>query len=225
MLNKAGAAILTSPFSPFLLSPFVYLRLISHLFIYLFFPRLPSHSSPMYVNCVTPFNSNIGLQRALNEQSTSKHAALRLFSPSRRIPCLFLLALVSAPRLPKNPQTPLSDPHKTLIPNHPLPAPPALPSPLQIFPRTAKNFNSAEATWQNPIPDGPGRGEQLPASPRLRSAPSRLFASLLLPQPRFPDGLRAEPGPARLGSAPECPGPRCGTRGCVPALTPRTCLV
>lgn len=84
MLNKAGAAILTSPFSSFLLSPFVYLRLISHLFIYLFFLCLPSHSSPMYVNCVMPFNSNSGLQRALNEQSTSKHAAARLFSSSRR---------------------------------------------------------------------------------------------------------------------------------------------
>lgn len=134
MLNKAGAAVLTSSFSPFLLSPFVYLRLISHLFIYLFFPRLPSHSSPMYVNCVTPFNSNIGLQRALNEQSTSKHAALRLFSPSRRILCLFHLPLASAPRLPPSaegraPQTPLIDLHKTLIPNHPLPAPPNAPLP------------------------------------------------------------------------------------------------
>lgn len=78
MLSKRGAARPASPY----LSParFVYLRLIAHLFIYLLFIGVPSYSAPVYVNCVIPFNSNIGLKRALNEKSiyNTDHFAIQL---------------------------------------------------------------------------------------------------------------------------------------------------
>lgn len=58
---------------------FVYLLLIAHLFIYLLFIGVPSYSEPVYVNCVIPFNSNIGLKRALNEKSiyNTNHFAIQ----------------------------------------------------------------------------------------------------------------------------------------------------
>lgn len=60
---------LTSLFKAFLLGSFVYLRLISHLSIYLLLRCLPFHSGPVSVNCVMPFNSKRGLKRALNEKN------------------------------------------------------------------------------------------------------------------------------------------------------------
>lgn len=94
MLNKRGSAMLTSPFNSFLLCSFVYLRLISHLFIYLLFIGSPFHSGPMYVNCVMPFNSNIGLKRALNEKSihNTDHFAIQLKQMDN---CYFFIIIIS----------------------------------------------------------------------------------------------------------------------------------
>ena len=83
MLSKRGAACPAfpprTPDPPFQ-AAFVYLRLIAHLFIYLLFIGVPSYSAPVYVNCVIPFNSNIGLKRALNEKSiyNTDHFAIQL---------------------------------------------------------------------------------------------------------------------------------------------------
>lgn len=221
MLNKAGAAILTSPFSPFLLSPFVYLSLISHLFIYLFFLCLPSHSSTMYVNCVMPFNSNIGLQRALNEQSTSKHASLRLFSSSRRTSYSFSPFCSETPSLhkeaPKNsplfhPPTPpqsLIDPDKTLIPIHSLHHQhQSRPPTFQISPRTGKTSVPQRQLAEGRFPDGTGSRAEGSSPPQIlgfAAAPSSLFASFPTPQPRSPRRApnRARPGQVQLQTGPD----------------------
>lgn len=146
--------------------------------------------------------------------------------------CLFHLPLASAPRLPPSaegraPQTPLIDLHKTLIPNQHRRT---LPSPLQIFPRTAKNFQRRGGiSGKAASPTGRAEGEAAPRSPpaSLRSIPPFCKFS-----PRSLDGLRAEPTPARHGSrAAPARGARggraggCG-RGSLPArdaeLRPRT---
>lgn len=79
MLNKRGTARPASPLQVSL-PAFVYLLLIAHLFIYLLFIGVPSYSAPVYVNFVIPFNSNIGLKRALNEKSiyNMDHFAIQL---------------------------------------------------------------------------------------------------------------------------------------------------
>lgn len=78
MLSKRGSACLASPTPPpaRLCLP----CLIARLFIYLLFIGVPSYSVPVYVNCVIPFNSNIGLKRALNEKSiyNTDHFAIQL---------------------------------------------------------------------------------------------------------------------------------------------------
>lgn len=78
MLSKRGSAGLASPHLP--QPAFVYLSLNVHLFIYLLFIGVPSYSAALYVNCVIPFNSNIGLKRALNEKSiyNTNHFAIQL---------------------------------------------------------------------------------------------------------------------------------------------------
>lgn len=203
MLNKAGAAILTSPFSSFLLSPFVYLRLISHLFIYLFFLCLPSHSSPMYVNCVMPFNSNSGLQRALNEQSTSKHAAARLFSSSRRTlrltpsPCPPLPSLHKEAPTDSAPNTANCSRRDVNSPQPP-PPPPLLPTRIKNRKKetttSAKTSTPPRQLCQARRGGGPGRsGGGLP--------PALPAGSLLHRQPRSPRSRRFSPtGSARSPS-------------------------
>lgn len=77
MLSKRGAARPASPYT----SPARFcLPSPDRSFIYLLFIGVPSYSTPVYVNCVIPFNSNIGLKRALNEKSiyNTDHFAIQL---------------------------------------------------------------------------------------------------------------------------------------------------